>query len=207
MTTTWAAVFGDGWNGSLINPLSRAAAEARDTAGTPYAAALLDGDGHVRAEVRVAWAAHYLAVRCFDDRGRTRAALEFHLTGDGDLALWTEDTWDGPASMTDEEFARVAARESTTWHRATGRRSHSARPRGDRGGATSASEVASAPRFPRPAFGEWSGLLERAGTGWITLTDGDATTLPTATSDGPPGWLTGLDSDETGPRSRAGGCR
>jgi hypothetical protein len=188
MTTTWGAVFGDGWNGSLINPLTRAEAAARDASGEPYAAVLL-GDGHVRAEIRVAWASDYLAVLCYDGAGRTRAFLEFRPADEGDLALWTERTWDGAESMTDEEFARTAARESSTWHRVDGRRRHSAEPKGDAGDSTSGSEPASAPRFSRPAFGQWSALLERAGTGWIELTDAGAQDLPTARSDEPP-WRT-----------------
>jgi hypothetical protein len=108
MTTTWGAVFGDGWNGSLINPLTR---------------------------------------------------------------------------------AETAARESSTWHRVDGRRRHSAEPKGDAGDSTSGSGPASAPSFSRPAFGQWWALLERAGTGWIELTDAGAHDLPTTRSDEPP-WRT-----------------
>jgi len=180
MTTTWGVVFGDGWNGSLINPLTRAEAAARDAAAQPYAAVLLDGDG-VRAEVRVAWADDYLGVLCYDGRGRVRALLEFRAATDGDLTLWRERTWDGPESMTDEQFARLAAHETTTWQRG-GRRQHTSQPQGDAGRASTSTEPAVAPRLPRPAFGEWSELLERAGTGWVELADLETSDVPTARS-------------------------
>jgi uncharacterized protein DUF4241 len=179
MTTTWGAVFADGWNGALINPLTRAEAAARDTSGEAYAVVLL-ADGRVRAEVRVV--RDYLAVLCYDGRGRERAMLEFRPDGGDELTLWTERTWDGPESLTDERFARTAARESRTWYRGSGRFVHRVEPQGDLGGSGSTSGVQAAPRFGRPVFGHWSELLERAGLGWVELTDASASAsaLPTA---------------------------
>jgi hypothetical protein len=168
MTTTWGVVFGDGWNGSLINPLTRAEAAARDAAHEPYAAVLLD-DGHVRAEIRVGHGPDKVDVVCYDGRGRVRALLEFRPTPDGALALWSETTWDGPESMTDEQFARTAARETTTWQPGENRTVHQSWPQGDADGSHTTTGSGAAPRFPRPAFGEWSPLLERAGVGWVEL--------------------------------------
>jgi hypothetical protein len=193
MTTTWGAAFGDGWNGSLINPLTRAEAAARDHSGDPYAVVLLGGD-RVRAEIRVAWAEEYLAVIRYDARGRTRSVHEFRPTAEGDLTLWTQRTWDGPEELSDEEFARTATRDSVTWHRGDGRREHHTEPKGDVGGSGSEIGFEAAPRFPRPAFGQWSALLDRAGAGPVEVIEAHRPSV-LATEDGRDAGLVGADHD------------
>ncbi|MFI7489288.1 DUF4241 domain-containing protein [Micromonospora echinaurantiaca] len=183
MTDTRNVVYADGWDGSVVNPLGRTEAEARDAAGTPYAVLLL-ADGRPECVLAMSWADGYCGTTRFDHRGRRVAADEWRRTPDGDLFLRCRRTWNGPDSIGEHEFPHVAARHATTY-RLNGRRHDIDEPQGDRGGRLDTSRIEAAPRTPRPAFGVWHDLLGLAAG--VRLVAAAADGLP-VTSDGEPPW-------------------
>ncbi|SBT46686.1 DUF4241 domain-containing protein [Micromonospora auratinigra] len=182
MTAIRTVAYADGWDGSVVNPLGRAEAEARDAAGQPYAVLVL-ADGRPEWVVAISWGDGYCGTTRLDRRGRRVAADEWRRGPDGDLFLRCRRTWHGPEDVGDHEFAHVAARHSTTY-RLDGRRHDIDEPRGDRGGRTDTSGVEPAPRAPRPAFGRWQDLLGLAGD--VRLVETAAHGLPVSSADEPP---------------------
>ncbi|MGK5684994.1 DUF4241 domain-containing protein [Actinoplanes sp. URMC 104] len=148
METTLAAVYCEGWDDGLVNPLTSDQAEARDSFGKPYSVVLLSG-GRLRSVLNISWTEGYCGVVHYDDAGERTAVHELRRAPEGDLFLRESTTWDGPA------------RHTTSWQ-LSGRRSDSIEPAGARGGRhTFADDGFVAPRLPIPAFGRWNALLER----------------------------------------------
>lgn len=177
-------MFADGWDGTVVNPLSRTEAEARDTAGRPYAVLLL-ADGRPECVLAVSWADGYCGTTRFDHLGRRVGADEWRRTPDGDLFLRCRRTWNGPDELGEHEFEHVAARHRTTY-RLDGRRHDIDEPRGDRGSRRDTSTAEAAPRTSRPAFGRWHDLLGLDGD--VRLVEAAAHGLPVTSNDSPP-WL------------------
>ncbi|MDO3702219.1 DUF4241 domain-containing protein [Micromonospora sp. C28SCA-DRY-2] len=182
MTNTRNVVYADGWDGSVVNPLSRAEAEARDAAGTPYAVLVL-ADGRPEHVLAVSWGDGYCGTTRYDHRGRRVATDEWRRTPDGDLFLRCRRTWHGPDGVGEHEFPHVAARRRTTY-RLDGRRHDIDEPQGDRGGRRDTSRVEAPPRTPRPAFGRWHALLGLDGGVRLVETAGHG--LPVTSEDEPP---------------------
>lgn len=175
-------VYADGWNGTVVNPLTRTEAEARDTAGTPYAVLLL-ADGRPECVLTVSWGDGFCGTTRFDPLGRRVAADEWRQAPEGNLFLRRRRTWHGPDDVGEHEFPHVAARHSTTY-RLDGRRHDIDEPAGDRGGRRDTSGTGAAPRTPRPAFGRWHDLL-RVDHG-SRLVETAAHGLPVTSADEPP---------------------
>jgi hypothetical protein len=204
------AVYGAGWDGrAVVNPLSRSEVTTRDR----YAVLLHDG-GRVRLQIQVAWADSYLAVVRYDDRGRRVAQHEFRPSPDGDLALWTAATWDGPDGLFGEEYERRAAQRFVTYYRSNGRLLIEERPDGDGGSLSHQFGVEPAPRLPRPGPGNWAELLTMVGVGRAEVAEAGTHDLPLVHRDEapwraprpqPPGNVAGLFT-EGAVRPIAGGA-
>ena len=100
---TLNAVYADGWDRGVVNPLTPAVAAARhgrrpvhpDPAGRRPTA---------RAVVDVSWGDGYCGVARFDPAGRQIPHDELRATGDGDLFLRRVRTWAGPLGVGDYEI-------------------------------------------------------------------------------------------------------
>lgn len=181
------AVYAAGWDNALVNPMSRADAEARDAAGRPYTVVLLHG-GRRHAVLDIAWGDGFCGVTVFDPAGRRVSRHELRGTGDGDLFLREARTWAGPPDVGEYEFPHVAARHRTTY-RLTGGRTDIDEPAGDRGGSRHETRAGLLPpRLPIPRFGEWHALLGLAGASPAAITEEKRHRLPVRTAAGPP-WL------------------
>lgn len=153
METTLAAAYCEGWDNGLVNPLTRDAAEARDSAGEPYTVVLL-ADGCLHTVLNISWTEGYCAVLRHDTAGRRIASHELRRAPEGDLFLRESTTWASPADD-------ASARHRTTWQLG-GRRRDEVEPAGMRGGLrTFADDGFTPPRLPLPAFGRWHALLDR----------------------------------------------
>ncbi|MBM7494370.1 hypothetical protein JOD64_005592 [Micromonospora luteifusca] len=154
------AVYCDGWDAGVVNPLTAATAKARDAVGEPYTVLFLL-NGRLRAAMDLSWCDGYCRITRFDAADRT---LSMHLlrgTGDGDLFLREARTWDGPADAGRYEYPHVATRTTTTYS-VSGTRTDIVEPHGDRGVRQESTSEQRPPRLPIPAFGQWHELLRLA---------------------------------------------
>ncbi|GLW31815.1 hypothetical protein Areg01_47540 [Actinoplanes regularis] len=203
------AVYGAGWDGrALVNPLNQAEVATSDT----FAVVFLDR-GRVRLQVQVAWADSYLAAVRYDDRGRRVAQHEFRPSSDGDLALWTVGTWDGPDELFGDEYERRAAQRFVTYYRSDGHVVIEECPRGEGGGRSTQFGFDAAPGLARPGPGNWVELLALIEVGPAEVAEAGTHDLPVVHRDEapwrpprplPPGDLVGLFT-EGAVRSVAGG--
>jgi hypothetical protein len=195
MTLTLAAVYADGWDDAVVNPLAPAAARARDAAGEPYSVVLLrTGTGGMAtapdgrrpyAVLDLAWADNYCQLARFDAAGRRISRHELRRTPDGDLFLREVQTWSGPPELDGPEFPRAAARHTTTYLLA-GERTDIDEPQGDRGPRRDSIRREQPPRLPRPDFGRWQALLALAGDEGCEIAEAGDHALPVRRADGPP---------------------
>ncbi len=157
METTLAAVYCEGWDGGIVNPLTPDEAESRDSAGEPYSVVLLAG-GRLHSVLNISWAEGYCAVLRYDVERRLIASHEWRRAREGDLFLRESATWAIPSGADLPQ----AAQHRTSWQ-LNGRRSDSVQPAGERGGLhTFADSGFAPPRLPIPAFGRWKALLDSA---------------------------------------------
>src|SRR5690348_16372643 len=98
METTLAAVYCEGWDDAIVNPLTSDQAESRDSAGEPYSVVLLAG-GRPHSVLDVSWAEGYCAVTRLDAQGDRAAVHEFRRAREGDLFLRVSTTWGGPPGV------------------------------------------------------------------------------------------------------------
>lgn len=160
METTLAAVYCEGWEDALVNPLTPDQAEARDSAGEPYSVVLLAGD-RPHSVLDISWAEGYVAVTRLDPAGRLVATHELRRAPQGDLFLRKSASWHGPDDAGVLEFPHVAARHRIGWQ-IGGHRTDAVEPAGDHGERhTFARDGHTPPRLPLPAFGRWKALLDR----------------------------------------------
>ena len=156
METTLAAMYCEGWDDGLINPLTQDEAESRDSAGEPYSVVLLAG-GRLHSVLNISWTEGYCAVEHHDSSGRVIGSHEWRRAREGDLFLRES------ANRASSDDPAVAARHRIDWQLA-GRRNDSIEPAGDRGGrSTFADNGFTPPRLPIPSFGRWNALLDRSG--------------------------------------------
>lgn len=160
----------------MVNPLTPAAARARDAAGEPYTVVLLL-DGRLHAVMDMSWSDGYCRISRFDVAERTRSRLLIRGTAEGDLFLREARTWDGPADAGKYEYPHVAARTTTTYS-LSGTRTDITEPHGDRGARQDSASTQPAPRLPIPAFGQWHELLCLAGDGSVEIADAIQHQLP-----------------------------
>ncbi len=169
-----AAVYCEGWNGALVNPLTADRAESRDSAGEPYTVVLLAG-GRPHFVLDISWAEGYVGVTRLGTGGRTIATHELRRAPEGDLFLRVTTTSDRPS------------RHRTTWQ-IGGLRIDSIESTGARGGPHTLSDLGrTPPRLPIPAFGRWKALLDRTGRVHAEICTGpyrEECTVPVET-DGP----------------------
>lgn len=183
MTTTLAAVYADGWQNGVVNPLTRVEAEARDASGEPYAV-LFVADGRLDTVLQVSWRDRYCEAIRFDAKGRMVADHVFRSAGERELFLFDCQTWAGADDAGRHEFPHVAAHRKVRYG-LDGRRLVVERPQGDRGWIGHTQGLGPAPRLPIPSFGQWEELLELAGPGDVTIADAIGSVLPIAEADGP----------------------
>ncbi len=154
-----AAVYCDGWDDGVVNPLTPDQAEARDSAGEPYSVVLLAG-GRPHTVLDISWAEGYCAATRYDGQGRRIAVHELRRAREGDLFLRESTSWAGADGAGPKEFSHLAARHRISWQ-IGGRRNDSIEPAGDRGGRHTFSDTGfTPPRLPIPAFGRWKALLD-----------------------------------------------
>ncbi|WP_330186418.1 DUF4241 domain-containing protein [Dactylosporangium sp. AC04546] len=178
------AVYCDGWDGSVVNPLTATVAQARDAAGEPYTVVLLIDDRR-HAVMDLSWADGYCCVSRFDAAGRQVSRHLLRGTPDGELFLRMAATWDGPPDAGEYEYPHVAARTSTTY-RLSGERTDVIEPRGDLGARRETRSVQSPPQLPTPDFGRWQDLLGLAGDPPAEIVDAVRHPLPVRTATRPP---------------------
>ncbi|NMO53426.1 DUF4241 domain-containing protein [Actinoplanes sp. TBRC 11911] len=178
------AVYCDGWDAGVINPVTPAAARARDTAGNPYTVVLLL-DGLLHAVLDLSWSDAYCLIARFDADDRQLSRHLLRGTGEGDLFLREVRTWDGPPGVGKYEFPHVAARTKTTYGVA-GPRIDIVEPRGDLGTRQEATSAQLPPRLPLPAFGRWERLLALAGDPSVEIVDAERHRLPVRSQSRPP---------------------
>lgn len=184
MATTLEAVYCDGWDAAAVNPLTPAAARARDAVGAPYTAVLLL-DGRPHAVLDMSWSDSYLRLSRFDAADRQLSRHVLRGTGDGDLFLREARTWHGPPDAGRYEYPHVSARTFTT-HHLDGRRTDIVEPRGDLGERHESASVEPPPRVPVPAFGRWHEVLGLAGDAAVRIVDAAGHDLPVRA--GPAPW-------------------
>jgi hypothetical protein len=178
------AVYCDGWDGGVVNPLTATAAQTRDAAGEPYTVVLLL-DGRRHAVLDLSWADGYCCVSRFDTAGRQVSRHVLRGTADGELFLRRAATWDGPPDAGEYEYPHVAARTSTT-HRLSGERTDVIEPRGDLGARHESHSVQPPPRLPIPHFGRWQNLPGLANDSPVEIVDAVRHPLPVRTATRPP---------------------
>ncbi|MET7398051.1 DUF4241 domain-containing protein [Dactylosporangium sp. NPDC005572] len=184
MVPTFEAVYCDGWDGGVVNPLTPSIAQARDAAGEPYTVVLLI-DGRRHAVLDLSWVDGYCCVSRFDAAGRQVSRHVLRGAADGDLFLRQAAAWDGPPDVGEHEYPHVAARTSTTY-RLSGERTDVIEPRGDLGRRHESRSVQPPPRLPLPGFGRWQDLLGLAGDGPAAIVDAIRHPLPVRTATRPP---------------------
>lgn len=184
MVLAMEAVYADGWDDGVVNPLSCAAARDRHLAGLPYSV-VLTVDGRLHAVMDLAVQDRYCAVTRFDTSGRRASRHEFRQAADGDLVLRQASTWAAPPEVGEHEYPLVAAWQETTY-RSGGIRIDFEKPQGDRGSCYQSTSQEAAPRLRMPAFGRWEALLALAGDSHATVTEATGSLLPTCTAFAPP---------------------
>lgn len=180
------AVYADGFDNAVVNPLTREIAAARDAAGEPYTVLLL-ADSRRHAVMDISWRDRYCCVSRFDGAGRQLSCHELRGAPDGDLFLRKAATWAGAPGVGEHEFLHVAARHVTTY-RLSGYRNDIDEPSGDRGPRRETFTSQSPPRVPIPLFGQWQGLLALTGDEIGGITDAGRNPLPVRMASRPP-WL------------------
>lgn len=176
MAVRLEAAYADGWDGHVVNRLTRAEAEARDAAGDPYSVVLLAG-GRLWAVLDISWGDGYCQVTGWDERGRQSSCAELRGDGEGGLFLRRSRTWAGVDDAGEFEFPLVAARHSTTYRLAGGRTDVDA-PHGDRGTEIKSFTGELPPRLPVPVFGRWHDVLALAGDGSCEIADAAVIGIP-----------------------------
>ncbi|GAB3848805.1 hypothetical protein ACFPIJ_55975 [Dactylosporangium cerinum] len=151
MVTRLEAVYCDGWDAGVVNPLPVTVARERDAAGEPYTVVLLL-QGRLHAVMDLSWSDEYCRVSRFDAAQRPLSRHVFRGTGVGDLFLREIRTWDGPPDVGRYEYLHVAARTLTTFD-VTGRRTDVIEPRGDLGARQESTSAQAPPRLPVAEFG------------------------------------------------------
>ncbi|MGC1209910.1 MAG: DUF4241 domain-containing protein [Micromonospora sp.] len=184
MLPRFEAVYCDGWDGGVVNPLTPTAAMVRDAAGEPYTVVLLI-DGRRHAVMDLSWADGYCCVSRFDVAGRQVSRHLLRGTPDGDLFLRQAFTWNGPPDVGEYEYPHVAARTSATY-RLSDERIDVIEPHGDLGARCESRSVRPPPRLPIPDFGRWQDLLGLAGDGPAEIVDAVRHPLPVRTETRPP---------------------
>ena len=177
-------VYCDGWDAGVINPVTPAAARARDAAGNPYTVVLLL-HGRLHAVLDLSWSDGYCQVARFDADDRQLSRHLLRGTGEGDLFLREARTWVGPPGVGKYEFPHVAARTTTTYGVA-GPRIDIVEPRGDLGTRKESTSAQLPPRLPVPAFGHWERLLALAGDPAAEIVDAERHRLPVRSQSRPP---------------------
>jgi hypothetical protein len=167
----------------VVNPVTPAAARARDAAGDPYTVVLLDGRLH--AVLDLSWIDGYCHIARFDAADRQLSQHLLRGTGEGDLFLRKAHTWDGPPGVGKYEFPHVAARTTTTYD-LPGPRIDIVEPRGDLGTRHQSTSAQLPPRLPAPAFGHWQPLLALAGEPAAEIVDAERHRLPVRSQNRPP---------------------
>lgn len=178
------AVYCDGWDDAVVNPLPAAVAQARDAVGDPYTVVLVL-EGRLHAVIDLSWVDRYCCVSRFDTAGRQVSRHRLRGSVDSELFLHRADTWDGPPEVGKYEYPHVAARTSTTY-RLSGERVEIIEPRGDLGARSESRSVHPAPRLPVPTFREWQEVLGLAGDGPVEIVDAVRHPLPVRTAHRPP---------------------
>ena len=184
MASVLEAVYADGWDDGVINPLARGLAEARDAAGEPYTVVLLAG-GVRHAVIDISWRDGYCCVSRFDAAGRPLSRHEIRGTQDGDLFVRRVRTWAGPPDVGEWEYPHVAARHVTTYC-LSGERTDVDEPRGDRGSRHMSHSEQDPPRLPVPSFGRWQDLPGISGDGVAAIVDAARHPMPVRTASCPP---------------------
>jgi len=174
------AVYCDGWDGRVVNRLTRADAEARDAAGDPYSVVLL-ADGHLQAVLDISWGDGYCQVTRWDEQSRRSSCVELRGAPEGGMFMRRARTWAGADDAGEREFSFVAARHSTTYRLGFGRTDID-EPHGDRGRKTEIFTDEAPPRLPVPAFGQWHKVLALAGEGQCEIADAAVIEVPVASA-------------------------
>jgi hypothetical protein len=182
--TRFEAVYGDGWDAGVVNPLTPAAARERDAAGEPYTVVLVR-DGRRHAVLDLAWADGYCRISRFDAADRQVSRHLFRGTGEGDLFLREARTWDGPPDAGKHEYPHVAARTASTYS-LSGVRTDVVEPRGDLGDRQESTSAQLPPRLPVPAFGRWQQFMGLAGDAAAEFADAVGHPLPVSAESRPP---------------------
>lgn len=154
MTPVLEAVYADGWDDAVVNPMTPDEASGRDAAGLPYAVLLLAA-GRLHTRLHLSWRDRYCQLTTFDAFGRTVIMLDLRRGDDGDLFLFEKRTWNAPDDVSQHEFVNVAARHLTRYL-PNGRRLDIDEPRGDRGGSSHTQSFDTPPRLTPPTFGRWA---------------------------------------------------
>lgn len=152
----FTARYADGWNGTVVNPMTRSEAARRHDESRPYAV-LLVAEGRVHTVVHTAGG--YYGV----DGIRK---LELRRTPEGDLFLRSSRSGD----------------TTTTWTLAGRREDLVESP----GASSRDFRDEAAPRIPEPLFGDWAGLLKLAGISDAEVAGGDGPELPSSVAAEPP---------------------
>ncbi|MGC4861042.1 DUF4241 domain-containing protein [Micromonospora sp. NRRL B-16802] len=170
------AVYCDGWDAGVVNPLTSVTAKARDAVGEPYTVLLLL-NGQLCAVMDLSWSDGYCRITRFDPADRQLSRHLLRGTDEGDLFLREARTWDGPADAGKYEYPHVAARTTTTYS-TSGMRTDIVEPRGDLGARQESTSEQRPPRLPIPAFGQWNELLRLAGEASAEIVDAVQHELP-----------------------------
>ena len=161
METTLTAVYCDGWDDALVNPLTGDVAADRHAAGEPYTVVLLLGD-RPHAVLDLALGEGYLGLTRFDGFGGRASRHEWRRTPDGDLFLRQARLWRGTTTTTvtfqlNGRRTRLVERDNSTEQDTT--------------------PDSPPPRTPVPVFGRWQPLLEVAGDGRPDIVDASSHAL------------------------------
>ncbi|MFI6487457.1 DUF4241 domain-containing protein [Streptomyces sp. NPDC050564] len=151
--------YGEDWDAAsrtVLGPMSRQRAEARDTAGERYAVVLRE-EGHPQpvAVLHIVWAQGYFGIWAYDDQGRRTREVDMRRLEPERLFLrhlgqWRYDSEDMP------EFAEQAGRVRVDLY-PDGRGRKVSEPRGSGGGSlhTMAGMPDEQRWVPAPEFGAW----------------------------------------------------
>ena len=159
---TLTAVYCDGWDDAVINPLDRDVAEGRHAAGEPYSVVLVVG-GRPHAVLDVALGAGYLGLTRFDGFGGRASRHQWRVAAEGDLFLREARSW------------RATTRTTVTFE-LNGRRTDLVERENSR--EQHYTPDSPPPRTPVPVFGQWQALLEFAGDGRPDIADASGHPLP-----------------------------
>jgi hypothetical protein len=162
MGVTLTAVYCDGWDDAVVNPLTRDIAEARHSAGEPYSVVLLVG-GRPHAVLDVALGDGHLGLTRFDGFGGRASRHQWRKNRTGELFLREARQWRGTTT-------------TTVTFELNGRRTDLVEQENSR--KQDYTPNSPAPRTPVPAFGQWQPLLEFAGDGRPEFADASTHALP-----------------------------